>query len=121
MLFFLTLNFNSKSLYVPEESSSENHFPDNETLPPDMSEKTSRPQTSPTLAFAFSHRQEHSSVVISGPRAQALLEVVARHALRKSIPGGVTLHNLDRGTRVSIVTEAPPDDCVAAGQKKTRQ
>lgn len=122
LLFFLTLNFNTKSLYGPDEAGGENSAAETENLALNLSEKTEALQTSPTLGLGFSHTPEQSTVVVSGADAQALLEVIARHALRKTKAGSVTVHDLDRGTRVSIVTDIPqnhppPQD----GQKKTRQ
>ncbi len=107
LLFFLTLNFNTKSLYGPEETGSEDSYMEPESLAERLSEKTARPQTSPTLALTRSHIEGQSTVVISGPDSQALLEVVARHALRKPEHGGIVVHNLEHGTRVSIVIETP--------------
>ena len=121
VLFFLTLNFNTKSLYGPEDAGSESHYAESDMLAADLSEKTSPSQTSPTLALAFSHSREYSTVVLSGPDAQALLEVVARHVLRKPRAGGVIMHNVELGTRVSIVTERSPKSSPTAGHKKTRQ
>lgn len=122
LLFFLTLNFNTKSLYGPDETGSENSAAEAETLTLNLSEKTEALQTSPTLGLGFSHTPEQSTVVVSGSDAQALLEVIARHALRKAKAGSVTLHDLDRGTRVSIVTDVPQNHPPPRnGQKKTRQ
>lgn len=105
LLFFLTLNFNTKSLYGPDEATSESLAGENEGCRQDLSEATTYPQTSPTQVPAISHTAGQSTVVVSGPGTQALLEVLARHALRKPGIGGIIVHDLERGTRVSIVTE----------------
>lgn len=107
LLFFLTLNFNTKSLYGPDEPGGENLSGESETLMTHRSENSEQTRTSPPLALGFSPTTTQSTVVISGPDSQALLEVVARHALRRPRAGGIVLHNLELGTRVSIVTETP--------------
>ena len=118
LLFFLTLNFNSKSLYVPEDASSTN-------------EELSRPlQESlfPTTALQLSHSKSvfsdgtNSTVVISGPDSQTLLDVLARHAVRAPAANGLVLHNLDAGTRTTIITESPASHSPPLDEaKKTRQ
>lgn len=105
LLFFLTLNFNTKSLYGPDESANEGCTTEHETLAEDFSEKTEPLQTSPTRALSFSHTKDRSTVVISGPNTRALLEVVVRHALRNPKREGIVVHDLEQGIRVSIVIE----------------
>lgn len=117
LLFFLTLNFNSKSLYVPEDCSGTN-------------EETSRAlQDSlfPTTPLQLSHSgpvindSTNSTVVISGPDSQTLLDVLARHAVRATAANGLVLHNLEAGTRTTIITDSPPRQSTPFDEaKKTR-
>jgi len=105
LLFFLTLNFNTKSLYGPDDPGNEASMESE----PSVQDAPEKPLPSPAacrLALGLSHTQEKSTVVVSGPDSRALLEVVARHALQHPESGGIIVHDLEQGTRVSIVIEA---------------
>ncbi|MDR0280314.1 MAG: hypothetical protein LBJ37_20760 [Paucimonas sp.] len=110
LLFFLTLNFNTKSLYGPDE-------PGNEPLSANTNDSS---HSSPPLVLPCSSVAEQSVVVISGPDSQSLLEVVACHAVQANRGSSIVLHNLEKGTRVRIVTEAAQNHSPAEEQKKTR-
>jgi len=120
LLFFLTLNFNTKSLYGPDEQGNETSPADTGEGHAGFSETHDNSQTSPLLALGCPAIPEQSTVVISGPDSQSLLEVVACHALQASRAGSIVLHNLEQGTRVCIVTEIPQNHSPPGGQKKTR-
>ncbi|MDU9390132.1 hypothetical protein [Pseudomonas sp. zfem002] len=106
LLFFLTLNFNTKSLYGPEDQTAENTT--TETMATSSPAADARNlESSPTLALPFSHATTLTTVTLSGPGSQALLEVIARHALQNTTTGTLTLHNLESGKRISIVAETP--------------
>lgn len=118
LLFFLTLNFNTKSLYGPKELSTINE----ETI------RATREPIFPTSQLQLSHEElgtidmTNSTVVISGPDSQALLDVLAQHAVRAPGANGLVLHNLEAGTRTTIVTEPPGNHSPPfAEAKKTRQ
>lgn len=118
LLFFLTLNFNTKSLYGPEEHTGMNEEP----------VRASLDSVLPTAQLQLSHMEDSnadvvsSTVVVSGPDSPALLDVLARHALHTPGSSGLVLHNLDAGTRTTIVTDAPNNHSPPFPEaKKTRQ
>lgn len=117
LLFFLTLNFNTKSLYGPEEQLALT----------EEAGRTTRDSILPTAELQLSHTDscvpdsDNSTVIISGPDSQALLDALARHAVRAPGAGGLVLHNLEAGTRTTIVTESPSDHSPSLDKtKKTR-
>lgn len=120
LLFFLTLNFNTKSLYGPDEQGNEPPLAETSQSHTALPETSDNSHTSPPLALPCSHITEQSTVIISGPNSQSLLEVVACHALQATRAGRTVLHNLEQGTRICIVTEIPQNHSPPEEQKKTR-
>ncbi len=120
LLFFLTLNFNTKSLYSPDEQGNETVSADTSEGHTTLSEENDNLHTFPPLALSASHIPEQSTVVVSGPGSQSLLEVVACHAVQGSRAGSIVLHDLEQGTRICIVTEVSQGHSPPRGQKKTR-
>lgn len=110
LLFFLTLNFNTKSLYGPEDQTTESTTSETAASTPGPSETYNSVETSPTLALPLSHTTTLATVSISGPGSQALLEVIARHALQNPTTGTLVLHNLETGRHISIIADAPPQN-----------
>ena len=118
LLFFLTLNFNTKSLYGPDEYANESPAGEDCNL---LSGPESRelPIIDPSR---ISSETSESTVVISGSNSQLLMEVLARYAVQTSDNCSLVLHNLEKGTRTTISTDtsnnhSPP----GSTQKKTRQ
>lgn len=106
LLFFLTLNFNTKSLYGPEE-----HGEDSVDAEParNFSSQQQIPQLilPPSISPSMSESNE-STVMISGENIQGLRELLAAHAVRESSPGRLILLDLERGTRTTITTDTAP-------------
>lgn len=117
LLFFLTLNFNTKSLYGPDELSSENPALEDYNL-----HLGSESNEVPLKGSSFLMSESaDSTVVISGPNSQRLLEVLARHAVRTSANSSLVLHDLEKGTRTTITTDTTNNHLpLCIRQKKTR-
>lgn len=123
LLFFLTLNFNTKSLYGPDDHSGIAETPETNHAtqePPTITSNATIPLLLPPATSQISE-VTISTVVISGPNAQVLLELLARHAVTRPSANPLILKNLDAGTHTTIITErpnnhSPPSD----GQKKPR-
>lgn len=113
LLFFLTLNFNTKSLYGPDEHSGTTETPENNNVTQEPSSITSSTATPLLLLPTASQISEVtiSTVVISGSNAQILLELLARHAVTRPSSNRLILQNLEAGTHTTIITEWPNNHC----------
>ncbi|QBF28139.1 hypothetical protein EXN22_21535 [Pseudomonas tructae] len=122
VLFFLTLNFNNKSLYSPESSD-----PVTDTIaapaaaqmqvmaepaPPAKESVTSiSTRGEPTNALflkADSTEQSTVSITLSGPAASELMEFFTLQAIKPGQPTGNTwiLYNLNTGAQITLITQA---------------
>lgn len=118
LLFFLTLNFNTKSLYGPDELSSENPALEDYNVHSGSDAREVHLNVPPQMAS----ESADSNVVISGANSQTLLEVLARHAVRTSEVSNLVLHDLENGTRITIKTDIAHRRLpLCNGQKKPRQ
>lgn len=122
LLFFLTLNFNTKSLYGPDDQSTESTTAETSSPAAALSGLDNSLGRSPSLALPFPQTNDQATVVISGKGSQILLEVIARHAVESTSTGSLLLHNLDTGVRISIVSDRPSPDTrpCTEEQKKPR-
>lgn len=99
LLFFLTLNFNTKSLYGPDEYANESSVAEEyNLLTPDSTEV---PRQRSPISISDS---ADSTVVISGPDSQKLVEILARHVVQTSDNSRLILHNLEKGSCITITT-----------------
>ncbi|MGE8409363.1 MAG: hypothetical protein ACN6QH_20255 [Pseudomonas sp.] len=105
LLFFLTLNFNTKTLYGPDEYFTEHA--ETEDIPVFLSGKDSDSRTHVAHSLPHTSETSDSTVVISGANAQALIEVLASYAVQAPSASSLVLHNLEKGTRTTILTDSP--------------
>ncbi|MDD1015802.1 hypothetical protein [Pseudomonas rubra] len=122
VLFFLTLNFNNKSLYSPDSSDL---MTDTITAPaaahmqivaepaPPVSESvtsisTTAEATSTVLLRADSSEQNTVSITLGGPAASELMEFFTLQAIKPGQPTGNTwtLYNLNTGAQTTVITQA---------------
>ncbi|WP_225422561.1 hypothetical protein [Pseudomonas huaxiensis] len=123
LLFFLTLNFNTKSLYGPDEYSNTTDAAETNPpiqQPPSVTDNPATPRLLPSPASQVPEVTS-STVIISGPNAQVLLALLAQHAVTRPDANNLILQDLDSGTRTTIITELPKNHSPPLDeQKKTR-
>ena len=112
ILFFLTLNFNSKSL----------HSFDNNEVPGELQEETTLPvytrqldlPPAPPAQRAALNNQAHASnephtstISVSGAHANVLIDHLVRHVILQNAElGSLVFRNLDTGTQTTLTTSA---------------
>ncbi len=132
VLFFLTLNFNYKSLYLPSNTESAPTFPAHlsldsaldvdtsigDPLLPSMqikkdealtkTEEEASPQPAQRSEKPSQSVQTRVTITLSGTRANQLCEHFAAHALKQAqFQGSIwTLYNMETGTRTTLTTQS---------------
>ncbi|WP_243667248.1 hypothetical protein [Pseudomonas brassicae] len=110
ILFFLTLNFNTKSLYLQENQDSNNgaveelklfaHDDQREVSAPLAARLPDARPADPPLA---------STITVSGAHATQLIDHLVRHVItHNTAPGNLVLQNLDTGTQTTLTTGTIP-------------
>ncbi|WP_255263671.1 hypothetical protein [Pseudomonas aegrilactucae] len=109
ILFFLTLNFNTKSLYLQdhqeanggavEELKGPAHADREVTAAPPADTTPRLPDVRPAdLSLG-------STIIVSGAHATQLIDHLVRHLItHNSTPGNVVFQNLDTGTQTTLTT-----------------
>lgn len=117
ILFFLTLNFNSKTLYcpeynedTPEVTDESKDWPTSEQreshLPPARSAFAQLTTQAPPLG-CDAMAPAISTIVISGAHSTSLIEYLVTQAITQQPRlGTLVIHNLETGTQTTLTTHA---------------
>lgn len=103
VLFFLTLNFNHQTLYMPTAQEAP--------------EKPNTSPSPPAQPNAMSSTGERRTLAFSGPEAGKLIEAHILRIIRQPHPQQRTwlLHNLDTRLRIHLTVEELADDTQGPG------
>lgn len=107
ILFFLTLNFNTKSLYLHDNQDSHNGALDDIRL----AVHVDHPQASVPVPAPLPPRphdaSQASTIIVSGAHSAQLIDHLVRHLMAQhTAPGNVVFQNLDTGTQTTLTTGA---------------
>lgn len=112
ILFFLTLNFNTKSLYLHDNQEGHNDLCEELKLPLQANTVDATAPTPTQLPPLLSHTDSAadplvSTIIVSGAHATQLIDHLVRQLMTQNTTlGNLVLQNLDTGTQTTLTTRA---------------